>query len=111
MGSQEFPESWEKILQDHFEGFRELNLKDQNEVRLIVKVFMAEKYFEPDEHLKWDEQILICAHMAFKIYLEKHRFLRKLSTIVIGKPLNMGQGLLETPSIESLKTIDYKKWY
>lgn len=111
MASQEFPESWEKVLTDHFDGYGSLDTEAQNEVRIIVKVFMAEKYLEPDDELKWDEQIMICAHIASKIYQEKHRFLSKLSTIVIGKTLNQGQGLLEVPSIETLKTIDYKRWF
>jgi hypothetical protein len=111
MASQEFPESWEKVLGDNFVNFKELTPPQKDQVRLIVKVFMAEKYFEPDDDLKWDEQILICAHIASVIYLEKHRFLRKLSTVIIGTKLNLGQGLLEVPSFESLKDIDYKKWY
>jgi hypothetical protein len=111
MASQEFPESWEKVLAEHFVNFKDLTPSEQDEVRLIVKVFMAEKYFEPDDDLKWDEQILICANIASMIYLEKHRFLRKLSTVIIGTKLNLGQGLIEVPSFESLKDIDYKKWF
>lgn len=111
MASQEFPESWEKVLEDQFIGFESLSPSQKDEIRLIVKVFMAEKYFEPDEDLKWDEQILICANIASRIYLEKHRYLRKLSTIIVGTKTNLGQGLLEVPSFESLKNIDYKRWY
>lgn len=111
MASQEFPESWERVLCENIDNFKGLAPDSQEEIRAIVKVFMAEKYLEPDDDLKWDEQILICAIIASQIYLEKHRYLGKLSTIKIGSSLNAGQGLLEVPSISALKDVDYKKWF
>lgn len=111
MASQEFPESWEKVLCESFPSYKDLSPDHREEVRLIVKVFMAEKYLEPDDELKWDEQILICSNIAFAIYKDKHRYLRKLSTITVGKNLNLGQGLIEVPDFESLKKVDFRKWY
>ena len=111
IGANEMPESWERILQERHEKFGGLSEAEKNQVRKIVKVFMAEKFLEPDDKLKWDEQILICSTIALKVFRDKHKFLSKLSTITIGKDERFGQGLLEVPSIEHLSTIEYMRWY
>lgn len=109
VANQEMPESWERVLNEQVAGFTELLSDEQEKVRRLLKVYMAEKFLEPDE-LKWDEQILIFSHVAMAMRDKRSPYLKKLSTIKIGPSENFGQGLLEVTSIEKLKTIDFKRW-
>lgn len=110
VASYEIPEAWDRVLNTKHPEFLELSPIDQEKVRSIVKVFMAEKYFEPD-NLKWDQQIQICAYMALGIFNKRHKHLSKLSTIKIGKKEHLGQGFIEVSSVESLKNIEYDRWF
>lgn len=105
----ELPESWEKVLMER-PSFAQLSENKKERVRSLVKVFMAEKYFEPDD-LLWHKQVEISAIMALKVFDSKHKFLPKLSTIRISEVQNFGQGLLEVTSIESLNEVDLEKWF
>lgn len=103
------PESWDRVLNEQVTGFKELDSKDQEKIRKLVKVYMAEKYMEP-KNMKWDLQILICGLMAKAVYNSKAPYLNKLSTIKIGKSEKIGQGFLQVADVQDLQKIDYKKW-
>ena len=105
----EMPAAWERVLNDR-EEFMHLSEDKKERIRTLVKIFMAEKYFEPDE-LGWDQQIKISAIIALKIHDSRHKYLSKLSTIRISNNHNSGQGFLEVTSIENLNDIDFKKWF
>lgn len=110
VASYEMPEAWERVLNTKHPEFLKLDDSKKEVIRKMVKVFMAEKYFEPD-NLKWDEQIMICATLALSSYDKKHRYLSKLSTIKIGKNVKEAQAFVEVKAIEDLKSIELKRWF
>ncbi len=103
------PEAWERVLNTEVKGFVDLSEGEKEAVRKLLKVYMAEKFFEP-KRMKWDQQILICAYLAMALHDKKGKYLSRLSTIKIGKAFKEGQGFLQVLSPEELLNIEYKKW-
>ncbi len=104
------PEAWERVLNNDVKGFSDLNEAEQEEIKKLLKVYMAEKFFEP-KRMKWDQQILICAYLAMAVHKKKGKYLTKLSTIKIGRTQKDGQGFLQVSSPEELLKVEYKKWF
>jgi len=109
VAKEEMPEAWERVLNNQVKGFMDLGDQEKEAVRKLLKVYMAEKFFEP-KRMKWDQQILICAYLAMALHGKRGKFLSRLSTIKIGKAFKEGQGFLQVPAPEDLLKIEYKKW-
>lgn len=109
LAGADMPESWEKKILEHVEGFNDLEAKDQEAIRRLVKVYMGELYLEP-KRMKWQDQMKITIYLAHRLHKEKSPYLKKLKTIKIGKKTLAQGDLLEVQSIEELKTTDLSLW-
>lgn len=81
----DFPSAWEEIISSNVASFRMLNNTEQDHLKNLIKVFIAEKYWEGAGGLELSDEIrvTISAQACLLILNVPHNYYENVKTIIV----------------------------